>query len=66
MPFLKVDKSEAHVALRLLTSLVHNWDSLPVALQGLLISDAVGLRTGDPVDRAQVMSFITAHKRARR
>lgn len=66
MPGLKIAKSDEPAALRLLTALVRNWDSLPVATQGLLISTAVGLRKGEPVDRATLMSFITLHKRAGR
>ena len=66
MPLLKVDKPDEELVLRLVTGLVRNWDSLPVTLQGLIISEAAKPRD-QKVDaaemRARIFSFITLHKR---
>jgi hypothetical protein len=62
---LVIAKEEEHIVLRLVSALVLSWDQVPLATQGLLISDA-SLMLDGPSDAVSlpkaILTFINLHK----
>jgi hypothetical protein len=64
-PALAIGKDDGHIALRLLSALLLDWDQLAPATQGRLIREAALMLDG-PTDAvslpAAILAFIDHHK----